>query len=538
MTPHRLERKPAGASSKPSGPRAGRINHDVGTDDAGCGFDADDSSGLHDEVLDAAICAEREPAIARGAQIVREQRVHVDDALRFTPESGVEGIGGEVTEKREPAPRLRRRQDLGRDAVVPQMIAHMPERRHAIGQAQREPAGPSHQIGLIAFDRPELCRRPHRERPDDRVIFRELEEAGVAAGRVHTVGRFALENQAGAFAEVRKRPGGRGAGEPGTDDEISRGLVRRRRHVVTERVLWIATVIMRPLVPILVAAVLAGAPGLSAQTAPRAAVPTLAIAAAARAIAPGEIVVLTITTPEPVDAVQVRAFDQAWPPYRTGSRTWRALLGIDLDVAPRTYPAVVTAGEGASGLSATYSLPVKAKAFATRTLTVDDAFVNPPASVMPRIEAEGARLTAIWRHASPERLWSAAFIAPVPEAANSAFGKRSVMNGQPGSPHSGADFPSPPGEPVKAPNAGRVVLAGDLYYSGNTVLIDHGLGLYSLFAHLSAIDVHEGDAVTPGQFLGKVGATGRVTGPHLHWSVRLGGARVDPLALLALLGAH
>ncbi len=295
---------------------------------------------------------------------------------------------------------------------------------------------------------------------------------------------------------------------------------------------------MRRLVPSFVAVLLAVAPDLPAQTTPRGVPPALAIAAAARAIAPGEIVVLTVTTLEPVDAIEVRAFDHTWTPYRAGARTWRVLVGIDLDVAPKTYQAVVTAGDGASGARATYSLVVKAKTFATRTLTVDDAFVNPPASVMPRIQAEAARLTAIWSHASSERLWSAGFVAPVPETANSAFGKRSVTNGQPGSPHSGADFPSPPGAPVNAPNAGRVVLAGDLYYSGNTVIVDHGLGLYSLLAHLSAIAVHEGDPVTPGLLLGKVGATGRVTGPHLHWSVRLGGARVDPMSLIALTGAH
>jgi murein DD-endopeptidase MepM/ murein hydrolase activator NlpD len=275
-----------------------------------------------------------------------------------------------------------------------------------------------------------------------------------------------------------------------------------------------------------------------AQAPPRPAPPTLVVTAAARAIQPGEVVVLTIAAPEATSAVEVRALGQSWAAYRADATTWRALVGIDLDTAPKTYSAVVTAGAGPSAARATYNLTVKAHAFATRTLTVDDAFVNPPASVQGRIQKEAARLTAIWSHVSPERLWSAGFVAPVPEAANSAFGKRSVMNGQPGSPHSGADFPSPTGEAVKAPGGGRVVLAEELYYSGNTVIIDHGLGLYSLLAHLSAITVREGEEVTPGQLVGKVGATGRVTGPHLHWSVRLGGARVDPLSILALIGAH
>jgi murein DD-endopeptidase MepM/ murein hydrolase activator NlpD len=285
-------------------------------------------------------------------------------------------------------------------------------------------------------------------------------------------------------------------------------------------------------------AALTAASGLFAQAPARAVTPPLVVTAAARAIQPGEVVVLTVTAPEAASAIEVRAFGQSWAAYRADATTWRALVGIDLETAPKVYAAVVTAGAGPSAARATYNLAVKAHTFATRTLTVDEAFVNPPASVQGRIKEEAARLTSIWNHVSAERLWSAGFVAPVPEAANSAFGKRSVMNGQPGSPHSGADFPSPPGESVKAPGAGRVMLAEEFYYSGNTVIIDHGLGLYSLLAHLSAITVREGEMVTPGQLVGKVGATGRVTGPHLHWSVRLGGARVDPLSILALLGAH
>ena len=134
-------------------------------------------------------------------------------------------------------------------------------------------------------------------------------------------------------------------------------------------------------------------------------------------------------------------------------------------------------------------------------------------------------------------MWTDLFARPVSEANNSAFGSRSVFNGEARSPHSGADFLSPAGTPVHAPNRGRVVLAKELYFSGNTVILDHGLGLFSLIAHLSVIDVAAGDTVTAGQVVGKVGATVRVTGPHLHWAVRLGGARVDPLSLLATLGA-
>jgi murein DD-endopeptidase MepM/ murein hydrolase activator NlpD len=265
----------------------------------------------------------------------------------------------------------------------------------------------------------------------------------------------------------------------------------------------------------------------------------ITVTVASRALQPGEVVVLTISTPGALDSnanhLAVRAFDHNWIPFQTDANTWRVLMGIDLDLKPGTYPVVVTGGSSTAS-KITRDLVVVDKKFVTRTLTVDDAYVNPPESVQARIAEEAARLTKLWLTESPARLWTTPFTPPVPESPNSAFGSRSVFNGEARSPHSGADFPSAAGSTIKAPNAGQVVLAENLYFSGNTVIIDHGLGLYSQVAHLSEIGVKVGDRVTPGQTLGKVGATGRVTGPHLHWAVRLGGARVDPIALLAVAG--
>ena len=264
---------------------------------------------------------------------------------------------------------------------------------------------------------------------------------------------------------------------------------------------------------------------------------SLNISAAARAIQPGEVVVLTITTSRPVAALHVRAFERELWPFAENSTTWRVLVGIDLEVPSGKYSVAITAGEGVAQSRAAHVLLVQPKTFQTRKLTVDPAFVNPPADVQPRIQSEAARLARVWGSPSKSRFWNGQFVRPVGEAANSAFGSRSVFNGQARNPHSGADFASPAGTPVRSPNAGRVALAGDLYFTGNTVVLDHGLGLFSLFAHLESIDVREGDSVVAGQFLGNVGATGRVTGPHLHWTVRLNDARVDPLALLSVLGA-
>jgi len=110
------------------------------------------------------------------------------------------------------------------------------------------------------------------------------------------------------------------------------------------------------------------------------------------------------------------------------------------------------------------------------------------------------------------------------------------LNGKEGSPHTGMDFPAITGTPVHAAQAGRVVLADNLFFSGNTVVVDHGLGIYTFYCHFSETAVKVGDEVTVGALLGKVGATGRVTGPHLHWGLTVEGARVNPLEIVRLLG--
>ena len=266
--------------------------------------------------------------------------------------------------------------------------------------------------------------------------------------------------------------------------------------------------------------------------------PAIDISIQARAFEQGELLVITVKTPTPATKVRVRAFERETLAFRDDALSWRALVGIDLDAKPGTYVVSADAeGIGGDPAQAKKSVIVFAHAFPTRQLTVDEQYVNPPEATMERIAREQKELEAIWAASSTMRLWSGPFERPVPQEANSAFGSRSVFNGEARSPHSGADFKSPAGEPVHAPNAGKVVLARELYFTGNTVILDHGLGLFSLFAHFSAIEVHEGDRVTTGQLLGAVGATGRVTGPHLHWAIRLNGARVDPLSLLSVLGA-
>lgn len=254
----------------------------------------------------------------------------------------------------------------------------------------------------------------------------------------------------------------------------------------------------------------------------------LSITAGPPTARPGDVVVLTIRGIGADEMLHVRAFDRDLPSFSISQGSRRALAGVDLEVRPGSYTITAQAGDR----QAAHILRVVPRVFATRRLTVDPAFVNPPESERARIERERARLEELWGTWTDQKLWDGAFAPPVPERPNSAFGTRSILNGEPRSPHGGADFPSPAGTPIKAPNAGRIVLADTLYFTGNTVVLDHGLGLYSLFAHMTEMNVHPSDAVGTGDVLGTVGSTGRVTGPHLHWAVRLAGARVDPVSLI------
>lgn len=267
--------------------------------------------------------------------------------------------------------------------------------------------------------------------------------------------------------------------------------------------------------------------------------PAIVVSHVARAVAPGEIVVIEVGSESPLAAVGATAFGASLRFYvdDTGG-VWRALLGIDLETVPGEVTVRVRAttvlGEV---VEVPYGLTVTGKDFPTRHLSVAPSFVNPPAEVIERIQREAALQAEIFSTATAERQWRGGFLRPVPGASTSSFGRRSVYNGEPRSPHSGTDFRASAGTPVVAPNQGTVVLAGDLYFSGNVVIVDHGWGLYSFFAHLSEIHVSAGERVASGQVVGRVGATGRVTGPHLHWTVRLNNARVDPLSLITLFPA-
>ena len=226
---------------------------------------------------------------------------------------------------------------------------------------------------------------------------------------------------------------------------------------------------------------------------------------------------------------------------------WFALAGVDveapvgestleLDIVgnPIGGAAPGTAQGGSAAQKATQTVEIHAAHYRTGTLTVAPEFVQPPAKAMDEIKAEIALKEKVFGASAAEPLWSGDFRAPVLAAPTDSFGTRRTFNGKLASVHKGMDFRAATGTPVHASNDGVVVLARKLYYEGNCVAIDHGLGLYTISMHLSRIDVHEGERVTKGQLLGLSGATGRVTGPHLHWAVRWQNAYLDPAKLLKM----
>ena len=158
--------------------------------------------------------------------------------------------------------------------------------------------------------------------------------------------------------------------------------------------------------------------------------------------------------------------------------------------------------------------------------------VNPPPAIAERIRREQAQVTAARTRDDDRADFAAPFVWPVKGRISGRFGSGRVYNGQPGAGHSGMDIAVPTGTPVKAPAAGVVTFAGDLYLTGGTILLDHGHGVSSNFLHLSRMDVKTGDRVAQGDVVGAVGATGRATGPHLHWGMNWFDVRVDPLLVL------
>ncbi len=218
-----------------------------------------------------------------------------------------------------------------------------------------------------------------------------------------------------------------------------------------------------------------------------------------------------------------------------GLHVWYGLAGIDVEAKPGSYELELdaTLADGRQIHQQQAVLVERAK-YKTEALRVPDRFVEPDAETLRRIDSDKELKKNAFAHEIPQPEWSGKFVAPINSSVSEGFGTRRTFNGKLASIHRGLDYHAKPGSPVTAANSGEVVLAQELFYEGNCVIIDHGQQFMTLYMHLSKLEVREGDKVEKGQEIGLSGATGRATGPHLHMAVRWQGAYLDPAQLWTL----
>jgi murein DD-endopeptidase MepM/ murein hydrolase activator NlpD len=211
---------------------------------------------------------------------------------------------------------------------------------------------------------------------------------------------------------------------------------------------------------------------------------------------------------------------------------WYGFLGADLTAAPGHHKVAVKMPD--SDAEKQLKVGIRKKDYGVRRLTLPKNMVDLDAETLQRVKKESKKMKTLWEAPSSAPLWSGPFIRPISGEVAGPFGQRSIINEQPRSPHSGIDLESERGTPIRAINHGQVVLTADHFFTGLTVVIDHGGGIQSMYFHLAKITVQKGDRVAKGHIIGLVGSTGRATGPHLHWGIRMNGDRIDPLRLVAL----
>lgn len=255
-----------------------------------------------------------------------------------------------------------------------------------------------------------------------------------------------------------------------------------------------------------------------------------------RALQPGEPILVVLESDGSVRSAAVTFFGRkADLRPAPGKGAFLAFVGIDVQAKPgpaRLAVKLVKAGGLVENVDK--DLLIVEKKFPSTKLTLKPEYVTPPASVQARIKRESELVALAMSVVTPEWLGDGPFALPHAAASWGNFGQRRLNNNVLQSLHTGLDLRVPFGEPIKASNAGRVAMASDLYMGGKTVIVDHGLGVFSTYGHMSELRVKRGETVKKGQTLGLCGSTGRSTGPHLHWSFKIFDARVDPEAMLRL----
>lgn len=252
----------------------------------------------------------------------------------------------------------------------------------------------------------------------------------------------------------------------------------------------------------------------------------------------GEILLVKVpVTGQPTD-VSGRFMSRKIPffpdPSSSQPAHYLGLVGIDLQDPPGSHELAVTIASPYGQRLLSYNVLVIKESYPVQRLTLPKEQVDLDEESLNRVKAEQEQVRKVFEVVSRQRLWKGRFLQPVEGPTTGAFGRVRIINGQLRNPHNGEDIAAPMGAEVMAINDGVVRLVVDHFFSGKGVFLDHGLGLYSMYFHLSEVTVQDGQAVQRGQVIGKVGASGRASGPHLHWGVRVNGARVDPFSLIKL----
>jgi murein DD-endopeptidase MepM/ murein hydrolase activator NlpD len=219
----------------------------------------------------------------------------------------------------------------------------------------------------------------------------------------------------------------------------------------------------------------------------------------------------------------------------SNKNSYAALIGIDMNTEPNLYTLSLNLeDEKGKRIKKNYKIKVRPTKFGLQRLTLPKEMVELDEETLKRVRLEQEKIGKVWNIFTEEYLWEGNFISPAEGEVSSNFGLRRIINGEPKNPHNGIDFAAPEGAPVYAPNHGRVVFTDEQFFSGKSLVIDHGFGLFTMYFHLSEILVDDGEEIKRGQLIAKVGKSGRATGPHLHWGMRLNGAKVNPISIVNL----
>lgn len=276
--------------------------------------------------------------------------------------------------------------------------------------------------------------------------------------------------------------------------------------------------------------------GGSAESSAAAPAVALSISVSAKNPAQGDPLVVDVAATGPLDNLVLLWKGTAWPVREVSPGRYQGLVGVDL-LAPAGPETVVAEGwSGGKRSRAAAVLSVVARRFPVQELSLPKKMAEFDPPTLKRIREEARALAERFDRVTVPVAWRMPFLSPVEEFRPENFGSRRVINGEERSPHAAVDVRLPEGTPVRSIAGGTVVFAGEQFFGGRSVVIDHGGGVFSVYYHLREFSVTEGHAVGRGETIGAVGATGRATGPHLHFGVRLPGGRVDPSLLFALPG--